>query len=323
MRKRAWNFVDSTGNKFGRLTAIELVDGPVRGKSYYRCVCDCGNETVVWGGSLRNGMTKSCGCLKNEILGINRYVDRTGQRFGRLTAIEDVGRTTGGAVLWRCICDCGVEVEVDGKNLGSGNSKSCGCLNREKRSERFKAKLDGKRFGRLLVVKDSGRRSKHMACYWDCLCDCGKTTQVSTRNLMNGHVMSCGCIRRIDYGGHRFRSSWELFFYIACEIRNMVASYEPITFSVDVDGKTRKYTPDFWVNELGSFVEIKGIAWQLGMKKITAVKSQGIPIQTFRDTHIEEWCGCSIEKMWSVYSTGGVDGIKSLLSSSIMEATNV
>lgn len=54
--------------------------------------------------------------------------DLTGQRFGRLTAIERQGSTPGGRVLWRCICDCGTEKLVTRNSLTTGSSKSCGCL---------------------------------------------------------------------------------------------------------------------------------------------------------------------------------------------------
>lgn len=60
-----------------------------------------------------------------------RAKDYTGQRFGKLTALEYAGsrRTTGGASLrtWKCVCDCGKEFVVDASALNSGNTQSCGC----------------------------------------------------------------------------------------------------------------------------------------------------------------------------------------------------
>ena len=50
------------GKLFGRLTAKEYVKG---GK--WRCVCSCGNETVVDTSSLTRGCTKSCGCYRDEV----------------------------------------------------------------------------------------------------------------------------------------------------------------------------------------------------------------------------------------------------------------
>ena len=58
------------------------------------------------------------------------FRDLTGQRFGRLVAIESVGRDKQGYVIWRCHCDCGNEKNVSTKNLGKG-TESCGCLARE------------------------------------------------------------------------------------------------------------------------------------------------------------------------------------------------
>lgn len=55
------------GNKFGRLTAIEL--GPRVGKRReitWRCRCECGTDINVRSVFLRSGHTQSCGCLFRE-----------------------------------------------------------------------------------------------------------------------------------------------------------------------------------------------------------------------------------------------------------------
>lgn len=59
------SFIDITGERFGRLTAINRC-GKVGGKTLWRCVCDCGNTTDVTISNLRNGHTQSCGCLCAE-----------------------------------------------------------------------------------------------------------------------------------------------------------------------------------------------------------------------------------------------------------------
>lgn len=50
------------GDRFGRLTIIAL-DRP----RYWQCRCDCGGIKVIYGASLKAGLTRSCGCLKREI----------------------------------------------------------------------------------------------------------------------------------------------------------------------------------------------------------------------------------------------------------------
>lgn len=54
--------------------------------------------------------------------------------------------------------------------------------------------LTGQKFGRLIVIKDSGQR-KNRQVVWECKCDCGKTTYVVGQALRNGHTQSCGCLQ--------------------------------------------------------------------------------------------------------------------------------
>lgn len=55
-----------------------------------------------------------------------------GKRFGRLIAIRPLRkRSTNGAVLWWCRCDCKKRVMVPSNSLLSGHSKSCGCWHRD------------------------------------------------------------------------------------------------------------------------------------------------------------------------------------------------
>lgn len=59
-------------------------------------------------------------------------VDIKGQKFGKLTAIKPNGSKSGEGVLWLCECDCGNQTTTTAKNLRSGNTKSCGCINTER-----------------------------------------------------------------------------------------------------------------------------------------------------------------------------------------------
>ncbi len=52
--------------------------------------------------------------------------------------------------------------------------------------------LHGKRFGRLLVVSDSGER-RDACVMWVCYCDCGKVALVRGNSLVAGLTQSCGC----------------------------------------------------------------------------------------------------------------------------------
>lgn len=54
------------GKKIHRLTVLNLCDYRLGGQAVWHCKCDCGNEIDVRGACLRNGHTKSCGCLQKE-----------------------------------------------------------------------------------------------------------------------------------------------------------------------------------------------------------------------------------------------------------------
>ncbi len=58
-------------------------------------------------------------------------IDLTGQKFGRLTVLEKVGKKNR-QVTWNCICDCGRKCVVTGDKLRNGNTKSCGCFHKER-----------------------------------------------------------------------------------------------------------------------------------------------------------------------------------------------
>lgn len=61
---------------------------------------------------------------------MGKFINLTGQRFGRLTAVKRVG-TKNGSPLWECICDCGRIIQVSTNHLRSGNTRSCGCIHKE------------------------------------------------------------------------------------------------------------------------------------------------------------------------------------------------
>ena len=69
---------------------------------------------------------------------MSKAIDLTGQRFGRLTAVERVGTTKSRQSLWECKCDCGNEVTVLAYTLKSGRTTSCGCFRKEESLKRIK-----------------------------------------------------------------------------------------------------------------------------------------------------------------------------------------
>ena len=132
---------------------------------------------------------------------MSKLDDLTGRCFGRLTVVRKSEETHASKTLWECKCDCGNTTIADSYSLKSGKRVSCGCLKAERKKD-----LTGKRFGKLVVVKISERRSNGYLL-WECQCDCGNIKYTTTDRLLNGTVKSCGCARgrqAEDLTGKRF-----------------------------------------------------------------------------------------------------------------------
>ena len=120
---------DLSGQTFGKLKVIRRASENRHGRVGWVCECKCGNECIVTGHELKQGKTKSCGCLKKEQ---TTAVDLTNRLFGRLTARFPTGeRDYKGSIIWHCTCACGEETDVPQDSLMSKNTQSCGCLKKE------------------------------------------------------------------------------------------------------------------------------------------------------------------------------------------------
>ena len=102
----------------------------------YICKCSCGTVKSVFSGSLKQGTSKSCGCLKaknaKERNKINAQ-EHIGEKYGQLTIKDFFLKDKN--YYYHCLCDCGNTVDVIGKNLFNGNTTSCGCINSKANEE--------------------------------------------------------------------------------------------------------------------------------------------------------------------------------------------
>lgn len=122
-----------------------------------------------------------------------KKIDLTGQKFNMLLVVKRVENHKNGEAQYLCKCDCGKESIVTSYSLKSGNTKSCGCLQRRRKDE----DLIGKTFGRLTVESFAGYQGnnpKKLRPYWNCICACGNPKTVNGDWLKNGAVKSCGCL---------------------------------------------------------------------------------------------------------------------------------
>lgn len=131
---------DYVGKRFGRLT-VTAYAGKRSGMHRWKCVCDCGNETIVGQTLLQTGKTKSCGCLQSEIYRDNlKLIDGTSVTIleagkDRLIASNTSGHT--GVYLNRRNGRWAAQITFKGKTyyLGSYTDKQEAVLARKRGEE--------------------------------------------------------------------------------------------------------------------------------------------------------------------------------------------
>lgn len=124
------------GVQDSRLTVIKRVEDYIQpnGKSVpqYLCRCECGNECIVNANYLKTGHTKSCGCYCKERISETCLKNLSGMRFDSLVVCEQAKSRTSKRrqtrTYWKCVCDCGNNIEVNAHSLISGRQISCGCM---------------------------------------------------------------------------------------------------------------------------------------------------------------------------------------------------
>ena len=186
--------INLIGEKYGRLTVLSLAEKPQGSKStskFWLCECECGNKKIISGNVLRQGKSKSCGCLNNEM---RPTEDLSNKKFGHLTVVTRVPKPEhlkSKGAYWLCKCDCGKEKIVMGKTLRNGEAHSCGACRVDIVDD-----LTGQIFDNLTVIeRDFSRPSNNNGAFWKCRCTCGNTITVLGKNLKHQKYHSCGCIR--------------------------------------------------------------------------------------------------------------------------------
>lgn len=108
------------GNEYNRWTVLDI------GKQvgFSKCQCECGTIKEVDNGSLKQGLSKSCGCLNIEQLQNRRKYLKIGAPYGKLI-IKEHSKKAGYSI---CECDCGKICNVRNSGLKRDIINSCGCF---------------------------------------------------------------------------------------------------------------------------------------------------------------------------------------------------
>lgn len=118
------------GNVYDELMVVEMLyNYNNKRRTYCKCITVNGDTVIVRADALRSGATH---CAKGAGK-TGRPMDITGKRFGLLVAIRPTEmRSSNGAVIWECVCDCGNITYVPLGQLTRGHTLSCGCRHKSK-----------------------------------------------------------------------------------------------------------------------------------------------------------------------------------------------
>lgn len=116
-------FIDLTNKRCGRLVVLKR-NGTRGHNILWKCICDCGKYVNILSGSIIRNYTKSCGCLKTDVLS----KDLKGKIFGKLKILENIkNKRISSGLVWLCLCECGKKKKISSQCLIAGSSRSCGC----------------------------------------------------------------------------------------------------------------------------------------------------------------------------------------------------
>lgn len=186
-------FQNLKNKRFGELLVTQFM-GYIKNRSHWKCICNCGNETIVHSNKLQSGSTRSCGCLLRDRN--PKIKSLLGQTFGQLTVIGRNSNIKGKLKSrWICKCSCGKIKSFLGGPLQRGTTKSCGCYTKKYLSDFFTKNLIGKKYSRLVVVKRVDKFHPSKLSLWECLCSCGNVVVKKSVALVHNRVKSCGCYK--------------------------------------------------------------------------------------------------------------------------------
>ena len=181
--------IDLTGQKYGLLTVLNKSSQYSGNKILWKCQCECGQICFKTKESLERPSKKPKACspqCQNQI--------KIGDKFNRLTVIEIIPQIKK-ATKYKCECECGNVIIVEGYKLKTEKIKSCGCYRQDRMSEiglqnSQILNLTNQRFGKLIALAPTEQR-QGKSVIWKCICDCGQIHYASSKNLKNGDVTRC------------------------------------------------------------------------------------------------------------------------------------
>ncbi len=260
--------IDISGQRFGKLIVIKRAKSTSKDAKFL-CKCDCGNEVIKNGRTLRDGRALlDCGCQPPKLL-----MDLTGKRFGKLVALKRINRHS-----WQCQCDCGRVGNISAHKLRKGIQKSCGCLfyfhddregamiqqvynyySKDAKKRNLYFNLNKKQFGRLILA----------SCYY-----CGiewSNQQRDTKKKDSNFILKYNGIDRVNS-----QLGYEISNIVSCcrtcnHSKRLLDLYTFKTWIIKVYKYFAEQIPDFELNKKYQYSQLLNSF--KGKVEITTIKS--------------------------------------------------
>lgn len=185
-----------------------------------------------------------------------KKINLVGNKYDRLIVLRETNkRTRQGSIIWECVCDCGNTVFSTGGNLKRYNTKSCGCLNRQKRA--------------VSCLKHGMTNTPEFKCWQHIISRCTKPFDRSYKNYGGRGISIC----------ERWFFSFQNFFEDmgnrpsnnhSIERNNVNGNYEPSNCrwaTRDEQAKNKRNTRR--VEYQGEFYHVNELCKKIGISKVT------------------------------------------------------
>ena len=175
-------YIDDKKEKY--IKVLKEIGRNKQGAKIVLTQCHCGNKFEVLEGNLKNGKTKSCGCLP-----IGGYKNSIGNKYSignnkEIIVLKEINQDKYGQKIVLAQCHCGNKFEVLEHSLQIGQ-KSCGhCL---------EITEIGKVKNGIKLLKFE-YRDKYSQIHFKAKCHCGNIFIINYNNWKKGQK-SCGCLK--------------------------------------------------------------------------------------------------------------------------------
>lgn len=268
-RAKEENRISLVGKRFGNLAVIKNKYPDVISKQWI-CQCDCGKIIELSENDLLKNGYKSCGCKKieNAKKSNNRddelSINKKNKKIIGVSYDKKTSKWQAYIGFKKKLYYLGHYVDKeDAIKIRRKAEDKLNCDFIKWYEEEYKKNIQnekknkdnaiiGNRYGRLVVLKDTGKR-KNSYKIWLCQCDCGNLCEATISSLKDGHVRSCGCIRKDkaydilrfkDISGKKFgkllaikridTKNGSALWYCKCDCGN----YKEVRYSNLVSGNT-------------------------------------------------------------------------------------